>query len=421
MRAGRRLLSSGSDVSSIETTLNAIGASLSGHPNNQHHQDKHPEKGLVPSNISPPKSIDDVRSRLAQASAADLEALNRGKDTANSRNHVSSSPSDQGAQHRISSKRKRTGTSGDVDQEVDYMLGGKRYQKSGSRDLMPPPPVPVQQPYAFMTTISNQEMAVQNGHDQTSNVPVTPHLSRSRDLTCQFIDPRSNPSLVPSAAAITGSNISPYSFSPSMQKSPASQQRALPFSVRPPYNGDSDRLTIQKPPSMSFASDKARPATQSYEYGTSEFPFERDGMYSNNNGFSSKLGLSSNARSSGQQSYTSPSSFNPQRRPLGQDIATSPYFSHRRLPDHPPMSFSRNQHSANMHRTDSYSSSTTTLVRSRERDKLTTAPKDFLEAGHGSHYLTNGGAGPFGRSELSRGRLPTADAEASAHRRRANR
>lgn len=379
------------------------------------------EKCPVPSNISPPKSIDDVRSRLAQASAADLETLNRGKDTANSRNHVPPSPSDQGAQNGISSKRKRTGTSSDVDQEVDYVLGGKRYQKSRSRDLMPPPPVPVQQPYAFVTSIQNQEMAFGNGHDQTGNVPVTPHLSQSRDPICRFRDPRSNPSLVPSATAITDTNLSPYSFSPSMQVSPASLQRAHPFSIRPPYNGESERLTIRKPPSMSFASDKARPLTWSYEYGISQFPFERDGTYTNGSHIASKLGLSSNARSSGQQSYTSPSSSIPQRRPLGQDIATSPYFSHRRLPNHPPMFSSRDQHSANMHRTDSYSSSTTTLVGSRERDNLITAPRDFVEAGHGSHYLTNGGAVSFGRSEISRGRLPMADTEASTHRRRANR
>lgn len=429
-------MSLGQDVSSIEATLNSVGASLAGHPIHRQHGETQKDVRHLDANIDPSRSLYDVGSRLAQGSAADLDALSKDKTIGLSRSQIRSSQSNLVAQHGFSSKRKRAESLSDVEHQMDYVLGGKHYQKGQSRDLMPPPPIPLQQPYVFTASIPNQdvnEILNQNGdgsRSQSGRSPATPHQQRNpSDLRRMTNTSRGKFPPTPSVTANDGSNPSPYGLRLPPPRMPTARpthvDHTFPPSVIARHKEESDGRLSLEPSSVRSIGNIPHRHTQFYNNGNPKFPLELDNRpihpYPHSNHSTSRLGLSSNARSSGHQTSQSPSSSNSHRRPLGQDVSASPHFLPGRLSSSTSMSSLRGQQSTSMSHTNSYSSMITTRLDSQERGDRVGAQENSTESDRGRNYIADVGAPISRRLDPSRGRLPTPDAEASAQRRRANR
>lgn len=465
----------GQDVSSIEAVLNSVGASLSGHPNSVQQREIQKGNVILGAKTSTSHIPFNVGSRLAQGCAADLDALC--EDTELLCSHSYSSHPDPGAQNGFSSKRKRARTISDVEQQTGYELRGRRYQKGGSRDLMPPPPIPIQQPYVFAARIPNEDINEiissndENCRSRSGRAPVTPeHEGNPSGLARQLMQLRGNLPPTPSVEANNRGNPSPYGLSPPSRQILAargpSPGHGFPPSVLARYNGESgNNSSLDPSSSMPTVGNSAHPHAREEDDRSLSFPFEPDHrrIYSNGqlNRSASRLGLSGNARSSISQTGRSPSHQNSHRRPLGREPSESPHFPLYRLSNG---NFFPVQRPTSASRANSYSSSTTTLVGSRERDSLIRARERPAESRHSRNYIndlgapinsyssttatlvgsqerdnlfraqeypaepergrnhvTDPGAQNVRRPDQSRGRLPTADAEASSQRRRANR
>ena len=142
----------GEDVTSIETTLKLAGASLieSFHPRQQKDMSSQYHRmniELAEQTCSPL----DGGLRLAQGSAADLDCLNQGAGMFKGLGGISQ----RGAmrQDGSSSKRKR------VDSSIDT-------ERCRSRDQMPPPPIPIHQPFVYKDRASSSDLHTLNSHDQ---------------------------------------------------------------------------------------------------------------------------------------------------------------------------------------------------------------------------------------------------------------
>ncbi len=338
------------------------------------------------------------------------------------------------AQHDLSSKRKRAESLSDVEQQMDYALGGKRYQKGQSRDVMPPPPIPTQQPYVFRASNPNQDTHDTSLQDssgrrsQSGTDPVTPHhRSNANDSTRMVLTSRGTipqPALV---AANNGGNASPSGPHSSPLRVHAARgpplEHAFPPSRIARYERQSDGNLPLEPSSARSSSHIAQRHTQPYDHSSLLFRHEPNNRithpYAHGNLPTSRLGLSSNARSSGHGTIQSPSNSKLHRRPLGQNTLASPHFLPRRLSNSISMSSLRSGQTTSL--TNSYPSTTSTLVGSKYGDNLARAPENFNERDLGRDFMTDPGAPTFRRPDLSRGRLPTAESEGTIQRRRAHR
>ena len=167
----------GEDVSSIENTLKLAGVSLSEglHPGQQidiHSQYHKVDLKLAGTNSSPL----DGGSRLARGSAADLHSLNKGDGIFKRRSNIPHQDSKQ--RDGSSSKRKRVNSRSDTQSEYAHRGGG--FEKCRSRDQMPPPPTPVQQPFVYGARVPSSDLHKGNTQYNHANAisiqrtPITP-------------------------------------------------------------------------------------------------------------------------------------------------------------------------------------------------------------------------------------------------------
>lgn len=316
---------------------------------------------------------------------------------------------------------------------MDFALGGNQCQKGQSRDLMPPPPIPMQQPDVFMASEDVHEVLPRYGgasRSQSRVGPVTPHHQRNASDHPRMVLPsRGN---IPPPASVTinnGDNPSPLGRRPPAPQMHTNRgpplDRTFSPSIITRHKSQSDGSLPSEPSSGYTIGNTAHRRTRPYDRCSLQYPLELDDRaihpYAHSSGWTSRLGLSSNARSSSHHTSKSPSSPSSHRRPLGHNTSASPHFLPRRLSNSTSMSSLRGQQSTSMSLTNSYSSTTTTLIGSRERDNLLRAPESCAERDRGRNFVTDRGAPTFHRPDPSSGRLPTADAEASARRRTAKR
>ncbi|KAL2041047.1 hypothetical protein N7G274_005991 [Stereocaulon virgatum] len=218
LSAGRRLLSLGQDVTSIETVLNLAGASLiqgtqvHQRPGTQHQL---PSTLLTGLNAMPTRPTPNVASRLANASAAELGRLTKGNPSLLDceRNPVKSLFSRDG----FPAKRKLVDSLDELEWPFDRHHSSRAYGKTPSRDLMPPPPLPMRNPFVFMVNTDDNDHGESNGggisgeRSQGNAACETPQRPPSQDSahgsgrrysdTTLASEPRSRPSFSSTSTA----------------------------------------------------------------------------------------------------------------------------------------------------------------------------------------------------------------------------
>ena len=163
----------GEDVSSVEATLQLTGVSLTEglHPQQQIDlRFQYHEKDLAAERQSSP--LLDGGSRLARGSAADLDSLNQGARITKGHNAIPKQDSAQ--QDGSSSKRKRVGSRNDTELQTECAPRGGALENCRSRDQMPPPPIPIQQPFAYRARIPSLDGQSPKSHHNAIYFPVTP-------------------------------------------------------------------------------------------------------------------------------------------------------------------------------------------------------------------------------------------------------
>ena len=214
----------GKDVSSIETTLKLAGVSLT--------------EGLRPPKqtnmLSQNHEMDDKRvgqssscldggSRLARGSAADLDSLNQ--DAGIFKGRSGSTEQHSMPQYDSSTKRKRMDSRDDTEHQSEYPSRGGGFENPRSRDQMPPPPIPTQQPFLYAARIPSSDMhsldlqreRADATHSQRA--PITPQrhpsqggLSRSTVVPSSLMEP-SNTSQAGTGASVGQSHVDHRQFS----------------------------------------------------------------------------------------------------------------------------------------------------------------------------------------------------------------
>ena len=176
LSARRRLLALGEDVSSIDTTLKLAGVSLI--------RSIQLEQKVDSKCLGQKPAALDGSMRLAQGSAADLEYMNQSTLRLNGDGGMTQyEPMGQD----ISSKRKRVDTRSDSGNQNEY-VPTRDVHKGQSRDQMPPPPIPMQQPVVPPARVpfSDQHgLNSQHDHEQESYLPratAIPKQQPSQDL-----------------------------------------------------------------------------------------------------------------------------------------------------------------------------------------------------------------------------------------------
>ena len=175
LSAGRRLMALGEDVSSIETALQIAGVTLAEGPRPQQQTDVRSQDHKTDLKPEGQSSLLDGGSRLARGSAADLASLNQGMGTF--KGHTEIPELDTVQQDGPSSKRKRVDSKSDTELQTKYASRGRTFEICRSRDQMPPPPIPIQQPFAQKARVPHLDMqSLKSQYDQvnTTQLPVTP-------------------------------------------------------------------------------------------------------------------------------------------------------------------------------------------------------------------------------------------------------
>lgn len=169
----------GEDVSSIETTLKLAGVGLSETLHPQRQMDIRSQYHKTDLKSTGKTSVPlDGGLRLARGSAADLDSLNRGAGIFQA--HSGITQRDSIRQNRLSSKRKRVESTSDAEQWTDYALYGGEFGKGLSKDQMPPPPIPLQQPFLHSARVPSSEVHGLKVQDDNVNAthcqraPITP-------------------------------------------------------------------------------------------------------------------------------------------------------------------------------------------------------------------------------------------------------
>ena len=276
----------GEGVSSIETTLKLAGVSLNEclRPHqqiNMRSQDHRMDLKSAGQKSSPL----DGGSCLAQGSAADLDSLNQGAGIFKGCRSVRQQ--DSLRQLGFSSKRKRVDSGSGTEHQVEYALGGAELEMCRSRDQMPPPPVPMQQPFVYRAgpeSSDTHDLHPQHDHVNTAQfrqAPATPQRrpyygvpSRLMHAPCSSIEPFHTP--LARAPSNNG-----QSCVDRRQSAHAITGTAGPVYARggwqsPPESFETERSGDYSSPSLSLSYTSQPPMRRSMGYhpGNSMFPIE---------------------------------------------------------------------------------------------------------------------------------------------------
>ena len=196
----------GEDVSSVEATLQLAGVSLTEglHPQQQTDSRFQYHKKDLAAEGQSSSPLNGV-SRLARGSAADLDSLNQGARI--TKGHSEIPQRDSVRQEGSSSKRKRVGSRNDTELQTEYAPRGGGFENCRSRDQMPPPPIPIQQPFAYRARIPSLDWQSPKCHHNAIHLPVTPqrHLSRG-GFSRSMLAPDSSMEPSNGLSAATGTN-----------------------------------------------------------------------------------------------------------------------------------------------------------------------------------------------------------------------
>ncbi len=286
LSAGRRLNALGEDISSIENTLKLVGVSLIECLNPQRQVDMHSQYNKTALKPAGQKfSPLDGGSRLAQGSAADLDSLSQGVGIFKGLGGISQ----QGLMRKDgSSKRKRVDSRSDTEHQTGYALSGVGLEKSGSRDHMPPPPIPMQQSIVYRARIPSSDshsLKSQRNHVDATHLqrsPITPHrhsseasLSSSRHAPGSSIQ-LSNMSLA-GARTNSGQSLVDHHRSPRANPGMPGPVYARGGWQPPPESFDAEHWGCSSSPSSSLPSTGQPLVHRSsigYHQGSLMFPIE---------------------------------------------------------------------------------------------------------------------------------------------------
>lgn len=190
--AGRRLKALGQDDSSIRIILNTMAANASQNAaSDQRVSPQQLVRTVVPSTALP---ICDTR--LALGSAADLQHLTQDstafrsmKDSDSIELIMSSEPQARHTKVEHITKRRRLGSRDEIEQQINYPFGDGPLHKGQSRDLMPPPVVPMKQPSVYSARISGSPIQYALGYDNRS-YPTHTRGTTPQNLKPQLVPPR---------------------------------------------------------------------------------------------------------------------------------------------------------------------------------------------------------------------------------------
>ena len=310
------------DTSSIEAVLEIVGASL-GQPADHHPRtDTLNQIEVTPDVSRNPCHASDVGTRLAQGSAADLDAL--GKDFGIFSNQRRPALAESAKQnHMTCTKRKREVPVGESEQQMNHALNICRSHKSQSGDLMPPPPAWSRQPYSCRLQIPEIKVRGilrqnENGEADMLQSQGSPFTPARRSHTSSLAHELNNPTRhQPAAPAATFNDLhnqardimstSPRHISVAATLPPGS---ALPRQLVRAY--DAQHKESQGLSSTAVTSRNRTPWSNTRRYG-----------------LGSSLGLSNNARIRRRQPSRSPASAGYHRQRLGEGPSASPYFALR--------------------------------------------------------------------------------------------
>ena len=277
----------GEDVSSIKTTLMLAGVSLTENLNPQQQVDIRSQYHKIDLNpaglISSPLN---GGSRLARGSAADLDSLNQGAGIFKGRNDTLQQDSTR--QFDSLSKRKRVDSRSDTEHQSEYALRGGGFEKCGSRDQMPPPPIPTEQPFVYTARVPSSDLHSlnpQHNHFSAAHfprAPIEPQRYPSKGvLSRSMLAPGSSMEL--SNRLFAGARINNGQSCVDHHQSPRnSTATAGPVYARggrqppPPESFDVERSRFYSSPSSSLPSTGLQPVRRSmgYHQGNLMFPIE---------------------------------------------------------------------------------------------------------------------------------------------------
>ena len=276
----------GEDVSSIETTLKLAGVSLTEGlrpPQQMNMLSQSNEMDLK--RVGQSSSCLDGGSRLARGSAADLDSLNQDAGIFKSRSGNTQQHSTP--QYDSSSKRKRMDSRDDIEHQSEYPIRGGGFEKSRSRDQMPPPPIPIQQPFVYAARISSSDIhSLDLQRDRavvthSQRAPITPQrhpsqggLSRSAVAPSSSMEP-SNTSQAGTGTNVRQSHVDHRHFSNANTGTEGSVYIRGGWQP-PPQSFDAQRSENYSSPNSSLPSTGQPPARRAggYHQGSLMFPNE---------------------------------------------------------------------------------------------------------------------------------------------------
>lgn len=284
LSAGRRLIALGEDVSSIETTLHLAGINLTEGLRPQQHVDvpsQYHKKGLkLAGQTSSPLN---GGSRLARGSAADLVSLNQGAGIFKGHSNIPQQHSTR--RDDSSSKRKRLDSSGDAEHLTEYTFDGGLFENCRSRDQMPPPPVPVQQPFVYGARVPSSDLHALNPQHNHVNgtysqrTPITPQRHPYEDgLSRLTLTPGS--SMEPSNSLFTGARANNEQFYVDHHQTPPRARTGTARGVyvrggwQPAPFSDTERSEHYSSPKSLLRSNTQQPVRRSMRHhqGSLMFP-----------------------------------------------------------------------------------------------------------------------------------------------------
>ena len=277
----------GEDVSSIKTTLRLAGVSLTENLNPQQQIDIRSQYHKMDLNpavlVSSPLN---GGSRLARGSAADLDSLNQGDGIFKGRSDTLRQDSTR--QFNSLSKRKRVDSRSDTEHQSEYVLRGGGFEKCGSRDQMPPPPIPTEQQFVYRAREPSSDLHnlnPQHNHFSATHfprAPITPQRYPSKGvLSPSMLAPGSSMELSNRLSA--GARINNGQSCVDHHHSPrTSTATAGPVYARggwqppPPESFDIERSRFHSSSSSSLSSTGQQPVRRSmgYHQGNLKFPIE---------------------------------------------------------------------------------------------------------------------------------------------------
>lgn len=276
----------GEDVSSIQTTLKVAGVNLNESLRPQ-------QQTSIPSQyhdmdlkrVEQNSSCVDGGSRLARGSAADLDSLNH--DAGIFKGRSGSTQQHSMPQYDPCLKRKRMESRDDTVHQSEYPFRGEGFEKSRSRDQMPPPPIPIQQPFVYAARFPSSDMHSLNVQRDCANathsqqVPITPQPHPSQGgISRSIVAPSSSMEPSNTSLAGTGTNVR-QSHVDHHHSSSANTGIGGPVYVRggwqpPPQSFDTERSANGGSPSSSLPSKSQQPARRAvgHHQGSLMFPIE---------------------------------------------------------------------------------------------------------------------------------------------------